>query len=88
VTAARANLRVISEAQRKRLFAIAKTQSWSDEDIKALIARHGYASSKDIRLADYDAIVAALQTGEVPAKREPGTDDDGFGTAPWEGERH
>ena len=88
VTAARANLRVISEAQRKRLFAIAKTQSWSDEDIKALIARHGYASSKDIRLADYDAIVAALQTGEVPGPRAPGDDDaDGFGAAPSE-ERH
>jgi len=64
--------RVISDAQRKRLFAIAKKQSWSDDDIKALIARHGYESSKDIRLGDYDAIVAALETGEVVD--EPGAD--------------
>jgi len=84
VTAARAE-RAISDGQRKRMFAIAKKNNWTDEDIKALIAKHGYASSKDIRLADYDAIVQALETGEVPAEREPGDDDDaGFGAAPWE----
>jgi hypothetical protein len=84
VLAARAE-RVISEAQRKRLFTIAKKQSWSEADIKALLARHGYSSSKDIRLGDYDGLIAALETGELPAEREPGDDDDaGFGQAPWE----
>jgi phage recombination protein Bet len=84
VLAARAE-RVISEAQRKRLFTIAKKQSWSEEDIKALLARHGYSSSKDIRLGDYDGLITALETGELPAAREPGDDDDaGFGQAPWE----
>jgi hypothetical protein len=89
VTAARANLRAISEPQRKRLFAIAKKeQSWTDDDLKKLIATFGYESSKDIRLADYDAIVNAIMTGEV-GKRAPGEDDaGGFGDAPWEGEKH
>jgi len=75
VVAAR-GARVITDAQRKRLFTIAKKQSWSDGDLKALLARGGYTSSKDIRQADYDALIQTLETGELPDAREPGDDDD------------
>ena len=65
--------RVITDAQRKRLFTIAKQQSWSDGDLKALLAQGGYTSSKDIRQADYDAIIRALETGEVRQRESPAT---------------
>jgi len=77
--------RVISEAQVKRLWTLARKQNWADADIKALILRFGFESSKDITGEKYDEIVAALETGELPAGRQPGEDDDGgFGLAPWE----
>jgi hypothetical protein len=56
---------VISDAQRKRLWAIAKGKDWTDEDIKKLLATKGYTSSKEIRVRDYDALVKAVETGEI-----------------------
>jgi hypothetical protein len=56
---------VISEAQRKRLYTIASTQHWSTEDTKALLKRFGFDSSKDVTVDKYDAIVAAIETGEA-----------------------
>lgn len=48
----------INEAQRKRLFAIAKQNGYTDEEIKTVLI-HGYEieSSKAILVKDYDAIV-------------------------------
>ena len=69
VLAARAT-RVISDAQRKRLFTIATKQHWSDDDVKALLRQHGFESSKDVTVAAYDGIIAALETGEI-AGAEP-----------------
>ena len=57
--------RVISEAQRRRLFTIAKKQNWSEADIKALLHTHGFESSKDVSVEKYDEIVAALETGAI-----------------------
>jgi hypothetical protein len=74
---------VISDAQRKRLWAIAKGKDWTDEDIKKLLATKGYVSSKEIRVRDYDALVTAVQTGEIADD----ADDDDFPqdvSAPWE----
>ncbi|HEY9884712.1 MAG TPA: ERF family protein [Thermosynechococcaceae cyanobacterium] len=50
--------RVISEAQRKRLWAIAKNNGYSDDGVKALIHPYGYSSSTEIKTSDYDAICA------------------------------
>jgi hypothetical protein len=47
---------VISEAQRKRLYAIARGAGYSDNDFKAEIERKGYVSSKDVTKADYEEI--------------------------------
>lgn len=69
--------RIISDAQRKRLFAIAKGKGWSDDDIKKLLAAKGYTSSKDVRLRDYDALVKTVETGELA------DDDDADMDAPW-----
>ena len=57
--------RVISEAQRKRLYAISKTKEWTQADMTALLVQYGYASSKDIRIADYDRIVKVIETGAL-----------------------
>jgi hypothetical protein len=56
---------VISDAQRTRLYTIASTQHWSTEDTKALLKRFGFDSSKDVTVDKYDAIVAAIETGEA-----------------------
>lgn len=56
--------RTISDAQQKRLYAIAKNEGGLDRDGYAdLLRRWDYGSDRDIRVADYDAIVAAARTG-------------------------
>lgn len=54
---------VISEPQRKRLYAIGKKAEKTDEQMKAIVKRYGYESSKDILRTDYEAI---CQEMEVP----------------------
>ena len=46
-----------SEAQRKRLFAIAKAKGISDEQIKKDLEHLGYTSSKDLTLTDYNKLI-------------------------------
>lgn len=61
---------VISEPQRRRLFAISKAaqavQSWDDAKLKsvmdALLKKHGFSSSKEITRAAYDAIVEEVSS--------------------------
>lgn len=54
----------ISEAQRKRLFAISKEYAWAETAIKSLLAKHGFESSKDItKGAKYNAIIDELEHG-------------------------
>ena len=72
--------RLISDAQRKRLFAISKGKDWTDADLKALLGQYGYASSKDVRLRDYDAIVKTVETGELA----PEDDDKADMDYPWQ----
>lgn len=58
----------ITEAQRKRLYTVASNAGWKDAEVKVLLNKYGYASSKDIAREDYDAIVRDLEAGaEVPA---------------------
>jgi hypothetical protein len=53
----------ISEAQAKRLFAIAKSKGWTTDGLHDYIAAKGYAHSRDIARPHYDAIVAGLDAG-------------------------
>ena len=53
---------VITEPQRKRLFAISQKYDWKEEDVKELIEKHGFASSKDITRGEkYQAICEELE---------------------------
>lgn len=53
---------LISEAQAKRLYAIAKNANWKDEAIKVLLKENwGYASSKEIQRKDYEAICKTIE---------------------------
>jgi hypothetical protein len=68
--------RLISEPQRKRFYAISKGKDWSAEDVTTLLQQHGYATSKDIRVRDYNALVALLEAGTLPeAPRDEDTSE-------------
>lgn len=47
---------LISEAQAKRLYAISKGAKKTDEQMKAIMAEYGYASSKEIKKEHYEDI--------------------------------
>ena len=51
----------ISDPQRKRLFAIARENGVSTEDIKAHLANLGIKSSNEILKSQYDGIIAWIQ---------------------------
>jgi hypothetical protein len=55
---------VISEAQRKRLWATAKEHGWSDDQLKAwLLQQFGIESTKAIPWVKYDEIIQRLRQG-------------------------
>mgnify|MGYP001607814894 FL=1 len=61
---------IISEAQRKRLWAISKASGTSDEQMRVwLFDTYEIKSSGDIPRGKYDEIVAKIQAGE--AKKQP-----------------
>jgi len=47
---------VISDAQRKRMYAIAKGQKWTDEECKKFLVSKGFKSSSDVTKAAYEAV--------------------------------
>jgi hypothetical protein len=51
--------KIISEAQRKRMFAIAK--GVPESDVKAILKDQGYESSKDVEIHDYEIICKRLE---------------------------
>ena len=59
---------VISDKQRKRLWAIAKEHGVSEEEIKEIIGRYGYESTKEISWKDYEKIIEEIQ---AQSEREP-----------------
>jgi phage recombination protein Bet len=63
---------MISEAQRKRMFAIAKTHGWSHDDVKDMLVQgYGIQSTRDIPTEKYDEIIKQLEadtSGEAPAE--------------------
>lgn len=82
---------VISEAQRKRLYAISKTANVSEGAMKGLLQVFGFATSEKITRDKYEAICAVVEAGPdavvkktqellkaraaASATREPGEDD-------------
>lgn len=55
-------LALITEPQRRRLFAIAKKKEVPDEEVKKLLAQLGFASSKEVTWKKYDELVHALES--------------------------
>lgn len=56
----------ISEAQRKRLYAIWKQAGWQDEDVKLLLEqRYGIEHTQDIPRPIYDDICKLLEAGPI-----------------------
>jgi len=56
---------VISEGQRKRMFALTKESGLSTDEGKAILSKFGFSSSRDVTPDKYDAVIAAIQKGEV-----------------------
>ena len=52
---------VISAKQLKYLFTVAGNSGMNTDEAKKLIAEHGYKSSKDIKVSDYDAILEEIR---------------------------
>lgn len=53
----------ITDPQRKRLFAIMKTNGWSEEDLKHFIGdKFNLDSTSKLTMADYDLLVKAIET--------------------------
>lgn len=63
---------VISEAQAKRLYAIAKSVNRTDDDIKQCLKMWGYDHTRDVKKADYEAICKSLESVQA---REPGDEE-------------
>src|SRR5262249_26371697 len=73
---------LITEAQLKRLWSIAKSKNLSDETLKEILKDRGYTSSREIKKKDYDAIVNLVQNYKPEAK--PETKEGPAATAPSE----
>lgn len=55
---------LITEPQAKRFFAIAKTAGWTNDEIKSYLKKsYGIDHSREIKKADYDEIIAHVQSG-------------------------
>lgn len=59
----------ISDPQRKRLWAIARTAGWTDTEVKAHLQRHGFEHTEDVTRDKYEAICTELERG-VDGTRE------------------
>lgn len=53
---------IISEGQRKRLYAISKSLNLSNEQVKSVLDKHGIQSSKDIPVSLYEEIVREIES--------------------------
>lgn len=65
---------VISEAQAKRLYAISKGSGKSDDQVKAILAKYGFDSNKNVTKDKYEQICAEMEgkaTASAPAGAAP-----------------
>jgi len=67
---------VISEPQRKRLFAISKKAGISEEDIKAFLLTYGFTSSKLITKDKYEEICTKVEAGNIKSNNPEGCTKD------------
>lgn len=57
----------ISDAQAKRLFAIAKSKDWTNQDLlRVLNQGYNINSSKDLDRQSYDELCSAIESGSTP----------------------
>ena len=63
---------VISDAQRKRLFAIIRSSGHDEEEVRSWLAvGFNVTSTKDIKRRDYEFICESIEKpGTLPAPRE------------------
>lgn len=61
----------LSEAQRKRLFAIADDYGWGENAIKHYIGRWDLTSTKDLTQAQYDELIKAIKSELVETGDQP-----------------
>jgi hypothetical protein len=59
---------VISDPQRKRMYAIAKQAGYSDDEFRLFVEGWGFASSKDITKAKYEAMCKALEAPDAASE--------------------
>lgn len=64
------NPAVISEAQMKRMYAIAKNKGLNDDQYREFLKRHGFEHSKDVTRAKYEAMIADLESAGKAAEPE------------------
>jgi hypothetical protein len=64
---------LITEAQQKRFFAIAKQEGWPETAIRTLLQREHLAKSSEIPIGKYDLLVTELKLGPP---EPPATDDE------------
>jgi len=67
---------VITENQRRRIFAIAKEHNVDESTIKEIIKQYGYESTKDIKIKHYDQIITDIQNYNQPQELEETNDVD------------
>ena len=58
------DVNTITEAQTKRLYALAKQHGKSQEEMKAILQQFGFAHSREITFDKYDAICSVVMKGE------------------------
>ena len=63
---------IISEPQRRRLYAISKGGVWTDEEVAKLLEKFGYTSTRDIRRSHYEAICNCVTEAREPTVAELG----------------
>jgi len=70
---------VISEAQAKRLFAIAKSKGWETAALKdLLLTQFNVSSIKDISKREYERVIYAVEAGPKPSAQQELTAEDVF----------
>jgi recombinational DNA repair protein RecT len=80
--------RLITEPQRKRLFAIAKKAhgDQANHAVEAALSEHGLSSTADIKRSEYDAVVAEAESWVEPSPEgyvEAGGADTPTGDVSW-----
>jgi hypothetical protein len=68
--------KTISEKQRKFLWAIAKEENLTEEEVREIIKSFGYESTKDISIEVFDSIVNAIREAGERKKLNKETEDE------------